>query len=123
MVSVVFAMWPSLTPERLAARSWRAGTSVRRRPLAYASGLQRSKPRASFEGSSGFDIAWHCRARADAYDVIDVPSLSEPYGPHGAVADRGCIGAEISQSRAAGRLRQGIRAARRRPRTDLADVA
>src|SRR6266702_7372768 len=113
MVSVVFAIWPSLTPERLPQGPGGRSRERAAGPLAYASGVQRSKPRASFRGSSGFDIAWHLRARADAYDVIDVPSLSEPYGPHLAVADGGRRGAEISQSGAAGRLRQGIRKAGR----------
>ena len=57
---------------------------------------------------------------ADVNDVNDVPSLSEPYGPDVAMAYRGRGGAEISQSGAAGRLRQVIWPARRFARTDLA---
>src|SRR2546430_599906 len=82
-----------------------------------------SKPRASFEGGlprSGFDIAWHHGTGAEVNDVNDVPSLSEPHGPDVAMADRGRGGAEISQSGAAGRLRQIVRPPRRVARTDLA---
>src|SRR4051794_2350433 len=71
----------------------------------------------------GFDIAWPPWARADAYDVIDVPSISEPHGPHGTVANRGRGGAQISQPRAARRLRQGVRPPLRSARTDLAHLA
>ena len=56
-------------------------------------------------------------------EVDDVSSLSEPHGPDGAMAERGRVGAEIPQPRAARRLRQAVRAARRRPRTDLAHLA
>src|SRR5687767_15558760 len=79
-----------------------------------------SKPRASFKGGSGVDIAWHRRTGADVNDVNDVPSLSEPYGPDVAMADRGRSGAEISQSGAARRLGQAIWPARRVAGTDLA---
>src|SRR3954466_206842 len=61
--------------------------------------------------------------RGDVNDVNDVPSLSEPYGPDVAMADRGRGGAEISQSGAAGRLRPAIWPARRLARTDLALLA
>src|SRR5437667_6296314 len=60
------------------------------------------------------------RRGAGVNDVNDVPSLSEPHGPDVAVADRGRGGAEISQSGAAGRLRQIVRPPRRVARTDLA---
>ena len=56
-------------------------------------------------------------------EVDDVSSLSEPHGPDRAMAERGRVGAEIPQPRAARRLRQAVRAARRRPRTDLAHLA
>src|SRR6476661_6730964 len=60
--------------------------------------------------------------RGDVNDVNDVPSLSEPYGPDVAMADRGRGGAEISQSGAARCLRQAIWPARRVVGTDLALV-
>ena len=56
-------------------------------------------------------------------EVDDVSGLSEPHGPDRAMAERGRVGAAIPQSRAAGRLRQTVRPARRRPRADLAHVA
>src|SRR6266702_1165603 len=105
MVSVVFAIWPSLTPERLPQGPGARSRERAAGPLAYASGVQRSKPRARIRGSSRFDIAWPLRARGDAYDVIEVPSLSEPDVAHLAVADGCRRGAEISLSGAAGRLR------------------
>src|SRR5258705_9166275 len=92
-------------------------------PNTCAPDILYSKPRASFEGGlprSGFDIAWHHRTGADVNDVNDVPSLSEPYGPDVAVADRGRGGAEISQSGAAGRFRPVISPAPRVARIDLA---
>src|SRR6266487_3885985 len=72
---------------------------------------------------SGFDIAWHDGTGAEVNDVNDVPSLSEPHGPDVAMADRGRSGAEISQSGAAGRLRQVISPARCFARIDLALLA
>ena len=123
MVSVVFAIWPfPQTPERRRP----AGSRPRRRPMPVRRTFYCSKPRASFAGGSprsGFDIAWHHGTGADVNDVNDVPSLSEPHGPDGAMADRGRGGAEISQPRAAGRVRQAVRAARRGARTDLALLA
>ncbi len=56
-------------------------------------------------------------------DVDAVSSLSEPYGPDRAMADRGGIGAAISQPRSAGRLRPAVRTARRSPRAGLAHLA
>src|SRR5437868_11313896 len=120
MVSVVFAIWPFLEPpKRLRAGM---GSQPRRRPMPVRQAF-RSKPRASFRGGqagSGVDIAWHHGTGADVNDVNDVPSLSEPYGPDVAMADRSRGGAEISQSGAAGRLRQVIWPARRFARIDLA---
>ena len=63
------------------------------------------------------------RAGANPDDVNDVSSLSEPHGPDGAMADRGRIGAEISQPRSARRLRQTVRTARRGAGADLAHLA
>src|SRR3954470_17851926 len=112
MVSVVFAIWPS-NPQNAAAQARTADRAAAQclcvRPI-------HSKPRASFRGgqaSSGVDIAWYHGTGADVNDVNDVPSLSEPYGPDVAMAERGRGGAEISQSGAAGRLRPAISPARR----------
>src|ERR1051325_4590994 len=105
MVSVVFAIWPSLEPKNALAHT---GTAGRAAAQCLCVGQLLSKPRASFRGGragSGVDIAWHHGTGADVNDVNDVPSLSEPYGPDVAMADRGRGGAEISQSGAAGRLR------------------
>src|SRR6185369_11161518 len=74
------------------------------------------------QASSGVDIAWYHGTGADVNDVNDVPSLSEPYGPDVAMADRGRGGAEISQSGAAGCLRPAIWPARCVARTDLAFI-
>ena len=71
----------------------------------------------------GSDIAWHQRQGPSRNDVDDVPGLSEPHGPHGAMADRGRACAEISQPRPARHLRQTVRAARGRAGTDLAHFA
>src|SRR6266853_4196173 len=49
------------------------------------------------------------RAGADPDDVDDVSGLSEPHGPDGTMADRGCVGAEISQSRSARHFQQAVR--------------
>src|ERR1700689_1946702 len=63
------------------------------------------------------------RTGADPDDVDVISGLSEPYGPDGALADGGCVGTEISQSRSPGHLRQIVRTARRGAGTDLALVA
>src|SRR5258705_10657487 len=120
MVSVVFAIWPSLTPER-PAQSRTKAPAARERPAAGAQcpcfGRSSQQATCQFAKPSsallGFDIAWPYRARAEVNDVNDVPGLSEPHGPDGAVADRGFIGAEIPQPRAAGDVRQAVRTARR----------
>src|ERR1700754_909294 len=98
MVSVVFAIWPSLN-----AKTRHAGPGRQRQPPAVSPSIGHlcSKRRASFRGVRarlGFDIAWQYRARAEVNDVNDVPSLSEPHGPHGAVADGRFSRAEIFQS-------------------------
>src|SRR5438876_10755290 len=56
-------------------------------------------------------------------DVDDVSGLSEPHGPDGSMAERGRIGAEISQPRSARRLRPAVWTARCRARADLAHLA
>src|SRR4051812_46856459 len=71
---------------------------------------------------SGFDIAWQHRQGRIRNEFDDVPSLPEPHGPDGAMAERGRTGIEISQPRAAGRLRQTVRPARRGAGTDLAHL-
>src|ERR1700676_4364834 len=95
-------------------------------PIAYASRDLCSKRRASLQGH--LTLLWlrYCiatRARADPDDVDDVSSLSEPHGPDGTMADRGCIGAEISQPRSARHLRRVVRTAGRRVGADLAHLA
>src|SRR5947207_14297613 len=120
MVSVVFAIWPSSNPQNASAQAWAASRAAAQ---CLCVGHLRSKPRASFRGGqarSGVDIAWHPATGADVNDVNALPSLSEPHGPHVTMADRGGCGPEISQSGAAGCLRQAVWPARRVARTDLA---
>src|SRR5580704_12129388 len=62
-------------------------------------------------------------AGADPDDVDDVSSLPEPHGPDGAMAVGGSTRAEISQSRAARRLRQIVWTAGRGAGADLAHLA
>ena len=127
MVSVVFAIWPF--PQRLnASRSDRTGRAAR--PPADAHAHARAfmqQATCQFSGGLrlrfGFDIAWQHGQGRNWNDVNDVPSLPEPHGPDGAMADGGRGRAEISQSRAAGRLRQSVRAAGGGARTDLALLA
>src|ERR1700732_95775 len=95
-------------------------------PIAYASRDLCSKRRASLQGY--LTLLWlrYCmatRARADPDDVDDVSTLSEPHGPDAAMAERGRIGIKVSQPRPARRLRQTVRAARRRAGAGLAHVA
>src|SRR6267154_6657688 len=118
MVSVAFAIWLPSTPERP------------RGPLGSAHYLRFrhlcSKRRASLQGCLTPLWLRYCiaiRAGADSDDVDDVSGLSEPHGPDGSMAERGCIGAEISQPRAARRIRPAVRAARRRAGADLAHLA
>src|SRR5882757_9262918 len=125
MVSVAFAIWPFPYAHHRAAP--RGGCRPRPMPVRRAFPWHSSsKPRASFPG--GPTPLWrrYCiatQARADVYDVNDVPSLSEPHGPYGAMADGGRGGAQIPQFRTTGRLGQGVRAACSRARTGLALVA
>src|SRR5664279_6506793 len=84
-----------------------------------------SKRRASFQGHLTPHWLRYCMATwagADPDDVDDVSSLPEPHGPDGAMAERGGARAEISQFGPAGRLRQAVRAARRRSGADLAHL-
>src|SRR5258707_780815 len=95
-------------------------------PIVYASRILCSKRRASFRGYLTPLWLRYCmatRAGADPDDVDDVPSLSEPHGSDSTMADRGRVGAEISQPRSARRLRQIVRTARRGTRADLAHLA
>src|SRR4051794_15099585 len=99
MVSVV-AIGPSLAPDSH-LQGYAGGCASAQPPITYAS-RQHTRAPCVYAASHvpvfraisprfGFDIAWLPRARADAYDVIDVPSISEPDGSHGTVADRGRI--------------------------------
>src|SRR5260370_11006004 len=75
-----------------------------------------SKRRASLQGYLAPFWLRYCmatRTGADPDDVDDVSGVSEPHGPDRAMADRGGGGAEISQPRAATRLRQTLPPARR----------
>src|SRR5258708_20918317 len=81
-----------------------------------------SKRRASFLG--GLPPPWlrfcmAARAGADPDDVDVISGVSEPHGPYGAMADRGSPGAEISQPRPAGPIRQIVRTDRPRTRADF----
>jgi len=65
MVSVVFAIWPSLEPQTPPRK---AGTAGRAAAQCLCVRHLRSKPRASFAGGragSGVDIAWHHRTGTD----------------------------------------------------------
>src|SRR3978361_1009925 len=112
MVSVAFAIWPF--PSRLNVGNSHAGAVLPKRAAAKRpSFLLHAFCAASdvpVHGAiwlhSGFDIAWHHRQGRIRNDGDDVSSLPEPHGPDGAMAERGRTGAEISQPRAAGRLRQ-----------------
>src|SRR5438445_11946042 len=72
-----------------------------------------SKRRASLAGPPPPPPLWlrYCiatKAGAKVNDVNDVPGLSEPHGPHGAMAVGGGQRAEISQSGTAGHLGPGV---------------
>src|ERR1700726_1002861 len=95
-------------------------------PIVYASRILFSKRRASFRGYLTLLWLQYCIATiagADPDDVDDVPSLSEPHGSDSTMADRGGVGAEISQPRSAKRVRQIVRTARRGTGADLAHLA
>ncbi len=95
-------------------------------PMPNATASSRSKPRASLRGRWTPLLASILHGNgegADRNEINDVPGVSEPHGPHGAMADGSRRRAEISQPRAAGRLRQGVRAAGGGARTDLALLA
>src|SRR4051812_5244401 len=117
MVSVVVAIW--------LPHAFRAAAPP---PIASPPGNLRSKPRANLSNArlqGNLTRLWlrYCMAHgtgADVNEVDDVPSVSEPHGLDRAMADGGCRRTEISQSGAAGRLRQGVRKAGRSPRADLA---
>src|ERR1700709_1717290 len=93
----------------------------RKLPIVYASRILCSKRRASLR--SCLTLLWllYCiatTAGAETDEVDDVSSLPEPYGPDRAMADGSRFGPEISQPRAARRLRQIVRTARLRARAD-----
>src|SRR3984893_1087565 len=95
-------------------------------PIVYASRILFSKRRASFRGYLTLLWLQYCIATiagADPDDVDDIPSLSEPHGSDSTMADRGGVGAEISQPRSARRVRQIVRAARRGTGAGLAHLA
>src|SRR5689334_4375908 len=120
MVSVVVAIWPSL---KRGKRPLPCGQPAAPPLKPCAPGHFTSKPRASLGGSmprSGVDIAWPLMTGADVNDANDVPSLPEPYGPDGAMADRGIGGTEMPQSGDTGRLRPAVRPSFSRARADLA---
>src|SRR6266702_5627958 len=128
MVSVAFAIWPF--PQRPYAPREPCPHALPKRTTAKCPLLclthSCSKRRASLQGDLAPFWLRYCiatRAGADSDDVDDVSGVSEPHGPDRAMANRGGSGAEISQPRAARRLGQTVRAARRRPRTDLAHLA
>src|SRR5664279_978009 len=128
MVSVAFAIWLSLTPERPAGPCGHrfAQATPGKLPIVYASRILCSKRRASLQGYLTPRWLRYCiatRAGADPDDVYDVSSLPEPHGPDGAMAVRSRIGAEIPQPGSARRLRQIVRTARRGARVGLAHLA
>src|SRR5262249_38724094 len=95
-------------------------------PPVYASGVFRSKPCANLRGDLTPLWLRYCIAiwvGADPDDVDVISGLSEPHGPDRAVADRGVVGTEISQSGSAGHVRPAGGAAVGRARTDLPLVA
>src|SRR4029453_3014696 len=112
MVSVVFAIWPSLEPPK---------APPRRRPIPVRRAFTQQ---ATCQFCRRFARLWrrYCMAPGTGADVNDddVLSLSEPHVPDVAMANRGRGGGENSQTGAAGRLRQAVRPARRIARTDLA---
>src|SRR5260370_243987 len=118
MVSVAFAIWLfpyARTPARAAAEC----------PMFT---LHAFMQQATCQFARLFEFALASilhsnRGRGGSDDVDDVSGLSEPHGPDGTMADRGCIGAEISQSRSARHFRQAVRTAGRRAGTDLAHLA
>src|SRR4051812_7539515 len=85
-----------------------------------SSTVSSSKPRARFEDRLTPYWLQYCMAAwggETTDDVHDVSGVSEPYGPHRAVAERSRVGAALPQPRAAGGLRQAVRPARRGART------
>src|ERR1700722_108662 len=118
MVSVAFAIWPSLNA-RTPAASYSIETSgAPRAPITPEQqatcqffGLFDSPLASILHGS----IGW-----GQADDVDAVSGLSEPREPDGAAAECGAARAEISQPLAAGRLRPILPAARRCAGGDLA---
>src|ERR1700722_12517543 len=116
-------------PSRLNARQHTAIRFLpkrpRRVPIVYAPRISFSKRRASLRGYLTLLWLQYCIATfagADSNDVYDVSSLPEPHGFDGAMAVRRRIGAQISQSRPAGHIRQIVRTVGRRAGTDLAHI-
>src|SRR5216684_6672210 len=110
MVRVAFAIWPYPShPKRL---RW-PGTAVaslpypapRPMPIACASGIPRSKRRASLAGGPA-PILHGNRGRGVPDEVDVISGLSEPYGPDGTMAEGSGIGPEVPQSGSAGGIRQ-----------------
>src|SRR6187549_1441767 len=100
MVSVVFAMCPSLTRMR--------ATGKGRLPTNWATNEQAT---CQFCGRAVPPWRRYCIAPDAGADVNDVSGLSEPHGPDRAMADGGIKRAEISQSGAAGRIGPHVRTA------------
>src|SRR4051812_36883601 len=103
MVSVAFAIWlfPQL-PERQPARWARRAPLGAKHPAAKCPLLVPHVQQATcqFAGPSDATLASILHSGpggADPDDVDDVPSLSEPHGPDGSMAERGRIGIEIFQ--------------------------
>src|ERR1700686_181199 len=130
MVSVAFAI--GLFLNRLVKAPWgRAGTasgqkrSRRKEPVAWASRHPMQQATCQFARLFDSTLAsiLHGKRAGRSDDVDDVSGLSEPHGPDGSMAERGCIGAEISQFRSARCLGPAVRTAGRRSGADLAHVA
>src|SRR5258706_10983532 len=130
MVSVAWAIGLSFTarwaPTGAERAQLRVKTSRRKVPIGCVPCIQCSKRRANLQGYLTPLWLRYCMAIGagrGSDDVDDVSGLSEPHGPDGSMAERGRVGAEISQSRSARCLRPAIRTARRRAGADLAHLA